>query len=77
MSRYHVHVYPVFRVLVLDIEAESQEDACRQADQATTFERFNQANLEYADEVSGFLVDEDGDTEHERSAWYDAEYRPQ
>ena len=79
-KKYNVHIYPVFKVLVLDIEAESQEDACRKAEyvatQVLTFERFNRAGLEYADEVTGFLVDEEGDEEHLRSTWYDGEYRP-
>ena len=74
MNRYHVHVYPVFRVRVPDVEADSPEEACEKAEQAVNFAQFAHLGLEYADGIDGFLVDEDGDTEHQRSASYDANY---
>ena len=76
MPKYHVHVYPIFKVLVPDIEADSQAEACEKADLAVNFASFDQPGFEYADDIDGFLVDEDGDTEHQRSTFYDAEYRP-
>ena len=80
MPKYHVYVYPIVRVLVLDIEADSQEEACRKAEERHNWEivvykpPFGNSGLrvEYADKIDSFLVDEDGDTEHESSAWYHA-----
>mgnify|MGYP001603246573 CR=1 FL=1 len=57
MPKYHVHVYPVFRVRVPDVEADSQEEACEKAEQAVNFAQFDQLGFEYADGVDGFLVD--------------------
>jgi hypothetical protein len=75
MPKYQVHVYPVVRVLVPDIEADSPEEGCQKAEQALDFNNlFSQPGIEYADDIDGFLVDEDGDTEHHRSASYDANY---
>jgi hypothetical protein len=74
MTKYHVHVYPVFRVLVRDIEADSPEDACQKAETSINWYDLDEYHPEYADEITGFLVDEDGDTEHERSTRYDANY---
>lgn len=74
MPKYHVHVYPIFRVLVPNIEADSPEEACQKAEQALDLDQFNRPEIEYADDIDGFLVDEDGDTEHLRSAFYDANY---
>jgi hypothetical protein len=77
MPKYHVHVYPVVRVPVADIEADSPEEACQKAEQAIDFSNlFSQPGTEYADDIDGFLVDEEGDPEHKLSAWYDGEYRP-
>jgi hypothetical protein len=85
MPKYHVHVYPIVRVEVRDVEADSQEEACRKAEQIFNGLFNNDARMgrirpvtcvEYADDLDGFLVDEDGDTEHERSTWYDDNYKP-
>ena len=90
MPKYHVHVYPVVRVLVPDIEADSQAEACQKAEAAWDWSAalrnpqvvnfnspLNRLNLRYADKIDSFLVDEDGDAEHQRSTVYDAEYRPE
>ena len=84
MSKYHVHVYPVVRVLVRDVEAESQEEACRKAEEMAELDLLFRsvsfdppvASVEYSDDLDGFWVDEDGDSEHERSSGYDKEFRP-
>ena len=84
MPKFHVHVYAVVRVLVPNIEADSQIEACEKADEMVDMTnlfghvpfRPPVASVEFADEINGFLVDEDGDTEHEKSTSYDAEYRP-
>ena len=84
MPKYNVHVYLVVNVLVPDIEADSQEEACQSAEAAWDWDvvlrnpgngDFNPA-VEYSDEINGYLVDEEGDTEHKKSIYYDAEYRP-
>ncbi len=84
MAKYHVHVYPIVRVTVREVEADNPEEACRKAEKLADLENlfhnvgFNPSvtDIEYADDIDGFWVDEDGDTEHERSRNYDAEYRP-
>jgi hypothetical protein len=75
MPKYHVHIYAVFRVRVPDVEADSPEEACQKAEQAVDLADLpNGTWVDYADDIHGFLVDEDGDTEYERSTFYDAYY---
>lgn len=77
MTKYHVHVYPMVEVLVRDIEAESQEEACRKAEAARDWSALLKSEgVEWAQVLDGFLVDEDGDTEHAKSTWYDNDYLP-
>ena len=84
MNRYHVHLYPIVRVLVRDVEADSQVEAIKKAEELVDlhqlFEhmRFDPpvAYVEFADDGDGFLVDEEGDVEHERSTWYEKDYTP-
>jgi hypothetical protein len=70
MPKYHVHVYLIVRETVCDIEAASQLEACHEAERIINLA----PPPNYADDIDGFLVDEDGDTEHRRSASYDANY---
>lgn len=84
MPKYHVHVYPIVRVLVRDVEAESQVEAIKKAEERVDLSRFFTGlniptaglTVQYADDLDGFLVDEDGDTEHERSTGYGQDYKP-
>ena len=83
MPKYHVHLYPIVRVLVRDVEADSQVEAIKKAEELVDLDRLfaglggpHVASMEYADGIDGFLVDEDGDTEYGRSTCYDIEYRP-
>ena len=85
MPKYHVHIFPIVGVLVKDIEAEGQEEACRKAERMVDLDRLfdtmdpintNVGGIHYTDDIDGFLVDEDGDEEHERSVRYDSKYRP-
>lgn len=83
MPKYHVHLYPIVCVTVRDVEAESQVEAIKKAEELVDLDGLfaglggpHVASMQYADDISGFLVDEDGDTEHERSTCYDKEYRP-
>ena len=74
MPKYNVYVYPIVRVLIKDVEANSQEEACRKAEPEAT--SWGMRNAEYADDIDGFLVDEHDDPEHERSTWYEKDYTP-
>ena len=85
MPKYTVHLYPIVRVLVRDVEAESQVEAIKKAEALVDLHRLfryasrsggHVASVEYVDDMDGFLVDEDGDTEHEKSTWYVADYEP-
>lgn len=78
--KYRVHVYAVVRYPMM-VEAESQQDAVKLA-----YETFDERDLrtrdaEFADELqNNYLVDEEGDTEYERSTWWrfddDGEVKP-
>lgn len=81
MPKYHVHLYPIVRVLVRDIEAESQVEAIKKAEAQVDWDAFlshsvGMLHAEFADDFDGFHVDEDGDPEHERSTGYDKNYTP-
>ena len=85
MPNYTVHLYPIVCVTVRDVEAESQVEAIKKAESRVDLTRLfrhralppaSVASVEYADAIESFLVDEDGDTEHERSREYDADYEP-
>jgi hypothetical protein len=69
--KYRVHVYAVVRVPV-EVDAESQLDAIKLAENARDWDQeLNAGDHEFADEIVGFLVDEDGDPEYLNSKMYD------
>jgi len=79
--KYDVHVYATVRVMVPGIEAESQEEAIKTAqaqldNDQTLYELFdhpeNEVVTSYAEEITGYLVDETGDESYERTTFYDA-----
>ena len=79
--KYNVHVYVVIvRVKVLDVEATSQEEAIKRVrDHVNLNDLLNRSHplpnvehVEFEDEITGYLVDEHGDEEHERSRFYQA-----
>ena len=84
MPKYHIHLYPIVRVLVRDVEAESQVEAIKKAERMVDqYQLFRQvrfdppvADVEFAEDTDGFLVDEDGDTKYEKSTWYENDYTP-
>ncbi len=74
--RYRVHCYVVVRVPVY-VEAESHKDAMEKAANDTDFHSlFTRNEIEYAEEISGYLVDEDGDEEYDHSCAYDTNMEP-
>lgn len=77
--KYDVHIYAVVRVKVTGIEAESQTDAIPKAEEAVDLYRLFDRNthlpeavahVEYADENSYFLVDNQDDEEFANSHFY-------
>jgi len=81
---YDVHIFAEVRVKVPGIEANSQTEAIKKAEEQINlynlFEREHPTpqieHTEWSERVTNYLVDEDGDTEHQKSTWYDSEYRP-
>jgi hypothetical protein len=66
---YDVHMYPVVRITVKGVEAESQLDAIRKANaNIDLYQAVCEA--EYAEDVTGYLVDEHGDPDHLRTRCY-------
>lgn len=83
-STHFVHVYVTVRVKVA-VHAADHENAMRAADEALFAKRFGVRlipaaeavlDADYAEEVTGYLVDEAGDTDYLRSANYGADYEP-
>ena len=64
--KYNVRLYPVFRVLVENVEAGSHIEAIETA----LKEDWHGYPLDFSEEFTCFLVDEVGDAEHEKSRWY-------
>ena len=82
MKKYHVHLYPIVHVLVRNVEADSQVEAIKKAEELVDLQKLFagmtglwEVSMDYTDDIDGFLVDEDGDTEHQNSARYDREGR--
>ena len=77
--KYTVHIYPIVRVTFTNVEADSQEEAMEKADNKADFHALFDGmdeNIEYAEDVDCFHVDEENDPGYERSTWYDKFYRP-
>lgn len=80
-KKYRVHVYMTVRVAFDGIEADSQIAALDVArkmagEQCMTLRDVADLEGEMADEVTGFLVDEDGDAEFLNSTTYDGNGKP-
>lgn len=69
--KYNVHVYHVMRSKVCGIEADTHEAAMKKADELFSE---NYDERENAEEVTGYLVDEENDDEYLNTRMYDAEY---
>jgi len=81
--KHNVHVFAVVRVKVDGIEAESHDDTVKKAmerfhDLYDLFDTQNFRHLpegvtdvEFGEEFSHFLVDEEGDQEFARSTWHE------
>lgn len=78
--KYRVHVYAVVRV-PLEIEADTQEEAVKLAYASFVEDDIRNGEAEFAEELqNNYLVDEEGDTQYERSTWWrfddDGEVKP-
>lgn len=76
MPLYDVHVYVVGRLTYLGVSAESMEEAIKKTDAEQSYARDIQY-AEYAEEITGYLVDLEGDDDYSKSAAFDGEGRPQ
>ena len=75
--KHTVWIFPVVRVKVADVEADSHEAAMKQAEENTNLHTvLDRDGIEFAEEINCFHVDEENDPEYERSRWYDADYSP-
>jgi len=78
--KYRVHLYVTIRFVLEGVEAASQLEAIEKAEKEILTDlnhgRMNLHEHEYADEVTGYLVDEEGDEEFLKSRSYDQDKKP-
>jgi len=75
--KYDVHIYPIVRIVVKGVEAESQEEAIKKAEAETDLHALlDRPSMEYAEDIDSFHVDEEDDPLYERSTSYDKNYVP-
>ncbi|EKU73323.1 MULTISPECIES: hypothetical protein [Sphingomonadales] len=84
-QRHFVHVYAVIRIKV-EVDADDHRSAMEAADELLFAHglplRLTAASptildIDYADEITGYLVDEAGDTEFARSRSYGPDHEPE
>lgn len=74
---YNVHIFAIVRVRRTEIEADSQEEAIKKAEETTDLNKIfpyhehDGIATEYADDIDCFHVDEENDPEFKNSTWYD------
>ena len=85
--KYAVHIFAVVRVKIPDVEAESQAEAIRKAEESTDLygtlnwpigrmchvDARGVSEVEYAEENLYYLVDEEGDEKYANSRHYKAD----
>ena len=72
--KYTVHIYPIVRVTVLDVEAENQTDAIDIAEKSIDLHSLldnRDGSIEYSEDIDCFHVDQENDPEYLESTWYD------
>lgn len=71
--KYNVHLFPIMRVTMRNIEANSQEEAIEKAEQGFDGSALarGHGDVEYAEDMDCFHVDEVGDDAYSKSVWYD------
>jgi hypothetical protein len=76
---FDVHLFPVVRLKASGVMAASHEQAIEKALEQVVPElpaRLANSGIEYAEEVSHFLVDVAGDAEYRQSHWYYSREEP-
>jgi hypothetical protein len=81
MAKYTVRMYPIVQVPMRGIEAASQQDAIKKAQEQVDLYNLlgvdsEQRGFAYAEDLDGYLVDEEDDADYERSTWYDKNSAP-
>jgi hypothetical protein len=85
MKQHHVHIYATVRVKVA-VDADSHHDAMLKADRLVCANGFPVRLIpdtgvvieaEYAEEITGYLVDEADDPDHDRSCSYGPDHEPE
>lgn len=71
--KYNVHIYPIVHIKVEGIEADSQEEAVKKAQDIVDLNHTNFGDATYAEDIDGFFVDEEGDPEYIKSRFYDGD----
>lgn len=74
--RYRVHCYVTVRVPI-DVDADTHEAAMKAATDLLPNDMRDWQDAEYAEEITGFLVDEDGDFEYAKTRAYDRDGKPE
>jgi len=81
--KHNVHFYVTVRVVVKDVEADGQLEAIDKAEKILLpklnhgmLDNYSGHPTEYADEVTGYLVDEQGDEEYLQTRAYDQDKKP-
>jgi hypothetical protein len=78
MPKYNVHVYPVVRIMIPDIQADSMTEAIDKAERMVSFdalfERDNQGGnwteMSFAEEIAYWLVDMADDPNYNKTTWF-------
>jgi len=73
--KHTVWVFTTVGVKFTDVEADSQVEAVKRVEAEADFHALlDRDNVEWAEEIINYHVDEENDTEYERSHWYDPDY---
>jgi len=71
MLKYDVIIYGTCWTKVVGVEAASQEEAIQKAEDSVNLEELlSGPDCRFAEEVTGYLVDEQGDTNYDNSRQY-------
>lgn len=85
MPKYNVHAFAVVRVKLENIEADDQRGAIKKVMDCKTGVDFQKIfdtaiyyfenDVEFAEEVAYFLVDEVGDENYTKSQWHNGDFQ--
>ena len=75
-NKFDVHVYFVVRHKFQNVTADSKADAVRRAKESFSADDALEAGVDDAEELTGFMVDVHGDSDYERTEFFDANGKP-